>query len=63
MRERAIAEVEGGGSRREAAEEVEVSPSTAIVWRGQAAVRKHLAVGEACRFLLGLIEHASAVRC
>ena len=32
MRERVIAEVEGGASRREAAEELEVSASTAIVW-------------------------------
>ena len=33
MRERVIAEVEGGASRREAAEEeVEVSASTAIIW-------------------------------
>ena len=32
MRERVIAEVEGGASRREAAEEFEVSASTAIIW-------------------------------
>ena len=32
MRKRVIAEVEGGASRREAAEEVEVSASTAIIW-------------------------------
>jgi hypothetical protein len=49
--ERAIAEVEGGGSRRGA--------STAIVWRGQAAVRKRTHAN----FLLGPIEHVSAVRC
>src|SRR6516162_9093299 len=32
MRERVIAEVESGASRREAAEELEVSASTAIIW-------------------------------
>jgi transposase len=32
MRERVIAEVESGASRREAAEEFEVSASTAITW-------------------------------
>jgi transposase len=32
MRERVIAEVEGGASRRAAAEEFEVSASTAIIW-------------------------------
>jgi transposase len=32
MRERVIAEVESGVSRREAAEEFEVSASTAIIW-------------------------------
>ena len=32
MRERVIAEVQGGASRREAAEEFEVSASTAIIW-------------------------------
>jgi len=32
MRGRVIAEVEGGASRREAAEEFEVSASTAIIW-------------------------------
>lgn len=32
MRKRVIAEVEGGASRREAAEEMEVSASTAIIW-------------------------------
>jgi transposase len=52
MRERLIAEVEGRASRREAAEEFEVSASTAIIWvrcfsgngplRGQTAGRKHL---------------------
>ena len=40
MRERVIAKVEGGASRREAAEEFEVSASTAITWVGRrAAVR------------------------
>ena len=32
MRERVIARVEGGGSRREAAEHYDVSPSTAVIW-------------------------------
>src|SRR5262245_8761005 len=32
MRKRVIAEVESGASRREAAEEFEISPSTAIIW-------------------------------
>src|ERR1700732_1923881 len=32
MRERVIARVEGGGSRREAAEHFEISPSAAIKW-------------------------------
>jgi transposase len=32
IRERVIAEVESGASRREAAEEFEVSASTAIIW-------------------------------
>ena len=32
MRERVIARVEGGGSRREAAEHYEVSASTAVIW-------------------------------
>src|SRR6516164_8317426 len=32
MRERVIAEVEGGASRRQAAEEFEVSASTAVIW-------------------------------
>jgi transposase len=40
MRERVIAEVEGGASRREAAEEFEVSASTAIIWvKRRAAAR------------------------
>jgi len=63
MRGRVIAEVEGRASRREAAEEFEVSPSTANCLgqvlsgngplRGQTAGRKHLAVGEACEFSAG----------
>ena len=32
MRMRVIARVEGGGSRREAAEHYDVSPSTAVIW-------------------------------
>lgn len=32
MRERVIARVEGGGSRREAAEHYDVSASTAVIW-------------------------------
>jgi transposase len=32
MRQRVIAEVESGASQREAAEEFEVSASTAIIW-------------------------------
>ena len=32
MRARVIGRVEGGGSRREAAEHYDVSPSTAVIW-------------------------------
>jgi len=32
MRERVIARVESGASRREAAEQYDVSPSTAVIW-------------------------------
>ena len=40
MRERVIAEVESGASRREAAEEFAVSASTAVIWvKGRAAAR------------------------
>jgi transposase len=59
MRQRVIAEVEGGASRREAAEDFEVSASTAIMlsgdWplRAQAAGRKHLAAGEARALSVG----------
>ena len=57
IRGRVIASVESGSSRREAAEQFDVSPSSAIKWvaclsddrklRGQAAGREHLAAGEA----------------
>jgi len=69
MRERVIAEVESGASRREAAEEFEVSASTAVIWvkcfretgrctaksRGGSVspLEKH------ADFLLGLIEKQS----
>ena len=62
MRARVIAEVESGASRREAAEEFEVSASTAIIWvkcfrqTGRCAAkpgREHLAVGKACGFFAG----------
>ena len=66
MRERVIAEVEGGASRREAAEEVEVSASTAIIWvkyfretgRGAANPRGGSVspLEEYADFLLGLIK-------
>ena len=66
MRERVIAEVESGASRREAAEEFKVSASTATIWvrcfretgplRGQTAEGQHLSVREHANFLLGLIE-------
>ena len=57
MRERVIARVESGASRREAAEHFEISASAAVKWlqrwrdagklHGQAARRKHFAIGEA----------------
>ena len=63
MRQRVIAEVESGASRREAAEELAVGASTAIIWvkcfsgdwplHAQAAGRKHVAVGEACALSVG----------
>ena len=63
MRERVIAEVEGGASRREAAEEVEVSASTAIIWvkwlsrdgplRGETAGRECIPFGRVCGFSAG----------
>ncbi len=60
MRARVIGRVEGGGSRREAAEHYDVSPSTAVIWvkcfheTGRCAAkprREYLAVGRACGFL------------
>jgi transposase len=66
MRERVIAEVEGGASRREAAEEFEISPSTAIIWvkcfreTGRCAAKPRggsvSPLEEDAEFLLGLIE-------
>jgi len=66
MRERVIAEVEGGASRREAAEEVEVSASTAIIWvkcfreTGRCAAKPRggsvSRLEEYADFLLGLIK-------
>lgn len=66
MRERVIAEVEGGASRREAAEEFEISPSTAIVWvkcfreTGRCAAKPRggsvSPLEKHAEFLLGLIE-------
>ena len=67
MRERVIAEVEGGASRREAAEELEVS--TAIVWvkcfreTGRCAAKPRggsiSPLEKHADFLLGLIEKQS----
>src|SRR6516165_2885865 len=69
MRERVIAEVEGGASRREAAEELEVSASTAIVWvkcfreTGRCAAKPRggsiSPLEKHADFLLGLIEKQS----
>ena len=66
MRERVIAEVEGGASRREAAEEVEVSASMAIIWvkcfreTGRCAAKPRggsvSPLEEYAAFLLGLIK-------
>jgi transposase len=66
MRERVIAEVEGGASRREAAEEFEVSASTAIIWvkcfheTGRCAAKPRggsiSPLEEYADFLLGLIK-------
>lgn len=66
MRERVIAEVESGASRREAAEEFEVSASTAIIWvkcfreTGRCAAKPRggstSPLEEHADFLLGLIE-------
>jgi transposase len=66
MRERLIAEVESGASRREAAEEFEVSASTAIIWvrcfreTGRCAAKPRggsiSPLEKHADFLLGLIE-------
>ena len=66
MRERVIARVESGASRREAAEHYEVSPSTAVTWvrcfhetGGCAAKPRGGSVSpleEHAEFLLGLID-------
>src|SRR5262245_48803004 len=66
MRERVIAEVESGASRREAAEEFEVSASTAIIWvrcfreTGRCAAKPRggstSPLEKHADFLLGLIE-------
>jgi transposase len=66
MRGRVIAEVEGGASRREAAEEFEVSASTAIIWvkcfreTGRCAAKPRggsiSPLEQHADFLLGLIE-------
>lgn len=66
MRERVIAEVEGGASRREAAEEFNVSASTAIIWvrcfreTGRCAAKLRggsiSPLEKRAGFLLGLIE-------
>ena len=66
MRERVIAEVEGGASRREAAEEFNVSASTAIIWvkcfreTGRCAAKPRggsiSPLENRADFLLGLIE-------
>lgn len=66
MRERVIAEVEGGASRREAAEKFEISPSTAVIWvkcyqeTGRCAAKPRggsvSPLEEHAEFLLGLIK-------
>jgi transposase len=66
MRMRVIARVEGGGSRREAAEHYEVSPSTAVIWvkcyreTGRCAAQPRggstSPLEEHAEFLLGLID-------
>jgi transposase len=66
MRERVIAEVESGASRREAAEEFEISASTAIIWMrcfretGRCAAKPRggstSPLEKHADFLLGLIE-------
>ena len=66
MRARVIARVESGGSRREAAEHYEVSPSTAVIWvkcfreTGRCAAKPRggsiSPLEEHAEFLLALIE-------
>src|SRR5262245_45155210 len=66
MRERVIAEVESGASRREAAEEFAVSASTAVIWvkcfrqTGRCAAQPRggsiSPLEKRADFLLGLIE-------
>ena len=66
MRERVIAEVESGASRREAAEQFEISASAAIIWvkcfreTGRCAAKPRggstSPLEEHADFLLGLIE-------
>src|SRR3974390_610145 len=66
MRERVITEVESGASRREAAEEFEVSASTAIIWvkcfreTGRCAAKPRggssSPLDQHADFLLGVIE-------
>ncbi len=66
MRVRVIGRVESGGSRREAAEHYDVSPSTAVIWAkcfhetGRCAAKPRggstSALEEHADFLLGLIE-------
>src|ERR1051325_427435 len=69
MRGRVIAEVEGGASRREAAEEFQISASTAIIWvkcfreTGRCAAKPRggslSPLEKHADFLLGLIEKQS----
>ena len=69
MREHMIAEVESGASRRQAAEEFEVSASTAIIWAkcfretGRCTAKSRggsiSALEKHADFLLGLIETQS----
>jgi transposase len=66
MRQRVIAEVESGASRREAAEEFEISASTAIIWvkcfreTGRCAAKRRggsiSPLERHADFLLGLLE-------
>lgn len=66
MRERVIARVESGASRREAAEHYEVSPSTAVIWvkcfheTGRSAAKLRggsvSPLERHAKFLLGLID-------